>query len=165
MASRGINKAIIVGNLGNDPEMRYMPNGEAVCNISVATSESWTDKNTGQPQERTEWHRITAYRKLAEIMGQYLRKGSQVYIEGKLQTRKWQAQDGTDRYTTEIIANTMQMLGGKGDNQQGQNNFATQNPPNPSNNGNSGSNMSNNQGQQFQTPNVPDDDFGDDIPF
>lgn len=160
MSKRGVNLAIIVGNLGNDPEMRYMPNGEAVCNISVATSESWTDKNTGQPQERTEWHRITAYRKLAEIMGQYLKKGSQVYIEGKIQTRKWQAQDGTDRYTTEIVANTMQMLGGKGGG------VASQNQPNPSSNGNSGSNMRNNQGQQFQTPNVPDDDFeNSEIPF
>lgn len=108
--SRGVNKVIIIGNLGADPEMRTMPNGEAVTNISVATSENWTDKNTGEPRERTEWHRIVAYRRLAEIIGQYLRKGSKVYIEGRLQTRKWQDQNGTDRYTTEIIADNMQML-------------------------------------------------------
>lgn len=110
MATRGINKVIIVGNLGNNPEVRYMPNGEVVANFSVATSESWTDKNTGQPQERTEWHRIVAYRRLGEIVGQYLKKGSKVYIEGRLQTRKWQDQQGNDRYTTEIICNEMQML-------------------------------------------------------
>jgi single-strand DNA-binding protein len=120
MASRGVNKVILVGNLGQDPEMRSFASGEAVCNIRVATSESWKDKNTGEPQERTEWHTVVAYRRLAEIMGQYLRKGSKVYIEGKLRTRKWQDQQGTDRYTTEIIADEMQMLdsrngGGGGD--------------------------------------------------
>ncbi len=107
----GINKVIIVGRLGNDPEMRTMPNGDPVAKISLATSESWTDKNTGEKKELTEWHTVIAFRKLAEIMGQYLKKGSQVYIEGKLRTRKWQAQDGTDRYTTEIIADKLQMLG------------------------------------------------------
>lgn len=112
MASRGINKVIIVGNMGQDPEIKYMPNGNAVTNISVATSESWKDQQ-GQLQERTEWHRIVMFRKLAEIAGQYLRKGSQVYIEGKLQTRKWQDQNGQDRYTTEIVADNMQMLGGR----------------------------------------------------
>ena len=111
--ARGINKVIIVGNLGQDPEVKYMPSGGAVCNITVATSESWNDKSTGEKQERTEWHRIVFYRKLAEIAGEYLRKGSQVYVEGKLQTRKWQDQSGADRYTTEIVANEMQMLGGK----------------------------------------------------
>jgi single-strand DNA-binding protein len=109
MASSGINKVIIVGNLGQAPEVKYMPNGNAVTNISVATSESWKDQQ-GQLQERTEWHRIVAFRKLAEIMGQYLQKGSKVYIEGKLQTRKWQDQNGNDRYTTEIVADNMQML-------------------------------------------------------
>ena len=111
--ARGINKAIIVGNLGQDPEVKQMPSGGAVCNITVATSESWNDKNTGEKQERVEWHRVVMYRKVAEIAGEYLRKGSQVYVEGKLQTRKWQDQSGADRYTTEIVANEIQMLGGK----------------------------------------------------
>jgi single-strand DNA-binding protein len=108
-----VNKVIIVGNLGRDPETRYMPNGEAVTNIAVATTESWKDKNTGDKKEMTEWHRITFYRKLAEIAGQYLKKGSSVYVEGRLQTRKWTDKDGVERYTTEIIADTMQMLGGR----------------------------------------------------
>jgi single-strand DNA-binding protein len=108
-----VNKVIIVGNLGRDPETRYMPNGEAVTNITVATTESWKDKNTGEKKELTEWHRITFYRKLAEIAGQYLKKGSQVYVEGRLQTRKWTDKDGVERYTTEIIADTMQMLGSR----------------------------------------------------
>jgi len=112
MASRGINKVILVGNLGQDPEVKYMPNGNAVCNITVATSESWKDKNSGEMQERTEWHRVVFFRRLAEIAGEYLKKGSQVYLEGRLQTRKWQDQQGQDRYTTEIIADNMQMLGG-----------------------------------------------------
>jgi single-strand DNA-binding protein len=106
-----VNKVIIVGNLGQSPETRYMPNGDAVTNISVATTESWRDKNTGEKKEQVEWHRITFYRKLAEIAGQYLQKGSQVYIEGRLQTRKWTDKEGVERYTTEIIADTMQMLG------------------------------------------------------
>lgn len=106
-----VNKVILVGNLGADPETRYLPNGDAVVNIRVATSESWKDKNTGEKKELTEWHRVVFYRKLAEIAGQYLRKGSQVYIEGRLRTRKWQGQDGQDRYTTEIEAQEMQMLG------------------------------------------------------
>jgi single-strand DNA-binding protein len=114
MASRGINKVILVGNLGQDPEVKYMPNGNAVCNITVATSESWKDKNSGEMQERTEWHRVVFFRRLAEIAGEYLKKGSQVYLEGRLQTRKWQDQQGQDRYTTEIIADNMQMLGGGG---------------------------------------------------
>ena len=109
----GINKVIIVGNLGNDPEMRTMPNGEAVANISVATSETWTDKTTGERRESTEWHRIVFYRRQAEVAGQYLRKGSQVYVEGRLKTRKWQDQNGQDRYTTEIQGDLLQMLGGR----------------------------------------------------
>lgn len=116
MASRGVNKVIIVGNLGNDPETKYMPSGGAVTNISVATSESWKDKTTGQPQERTEWHRVVFFNRLAEVAGEYLRKGSKVYLEGSLRTRKWQAQDGQDRYSTEIVANEMQMLDSRGDN-------------------------------------------------
>jgi single-strand DNA-binding protein len=111
---RGVNLVIIVGNLGQDPEVRYTPSGDAVANLSVATSESWKDKNTGEKQERTEWHRIVAFRKLAEIMGEYLKKGSKVYIEGKLQTRKWQDKNGVERYTTEIVADRMEMLDPRG---------------------------------------------------
>ncbi|BCL73971.1 single-stranded DNA-binding protein (plasmid) [Vibrio nigripulchritudo] len=121
MASRGINKVILVGNLGNDPEIRYMPSGGAVANITIATSESWRDKATGEQREKTEWHRVALFGKLAEVAGEYLRKGSQVYIEGQLQTRKWQDQNGQDRYTTEVVVQgfngVMQMLGGR---QQGQ---------------------------------------------
>jgi len=112
--ARGINKVILVGNLGADPDTRYMPSGKAVTNIRVATSESWKDKQTGDQQERTEWHSVVMYDKLGEIAAEYLRKGSQVYIEGKLRTRKWQDTEGKDRYTTEIIADQMQMLGGRG---------------------------------------------------
>lgn len=113
MASKGVNKVILVGNIGQDPEVRYMPNGNAVANLSLATSESWKDQQ-GQMQERTEWHRLTMYRRLAEVAGEYLRKGSQIYVEGKLQTRKWQDQSGQDKYTTEVIVDQMQMLGGRG---------------------------------------------------
>lgn len=108
-----VNKAIVLGNVGQDPEIRYTANGDAVCNFSIATTDTWKDKN-GQRQERTEWHNIVMYRKLAEIAGEYVRKGSSIYIEGRIQTRKWQTKDGQDRYTTEIIADQMQMLGGKG---------------------------------------------------
>jgi len=106
---KGVNSVTIIGNVGNDPEIKAMPNGDTVVNFSVATSESWKDKQ-GQKQERTEWHRIVAFRQLADIIAQYVKKGSKIYIQGKLQTRKWQAQDGSDRYSTEIIANNMQML-------------------------------------------------------
>ena len=106
----GVNKAIILGNLGNDPEVRYMPNGEPVANLSIATSETWNDKNTGEKREKTEWHRVVAYRRTAEIIGQYTRKGSKLYVEGKLQTRKWTDNNGVDRYTTEIIADSAQLL-------------------------------------------------------
>jgi single-strand DNA-binding protein len=106
-----VNKVILVGNLGKDPETRYMPNGDQVTNITVATSEQWKDKNSGEQKEATEWHRVVFFRRLAEIAGQYLKKGSQVYIEGRLRTRKWQGQDGQDRYTTEIHADEMKMLG------------------------------------------------------
>lgn len=110
MASRGVNKVILVGNLGKDPEVRYMPSGGAVTNITVATSEVWKDKQTGNNQERTEWHRVVFFNRLAEVAGEYLKKGSKVYVEGSLRTRKWQGQDGQDRYTTEIVASEMQML-------------------------------------------------------
>lgn len=119
MASRGINKVIIIGNLGADPDIRYMPSGGAVANLSVATSEVWKDKDTGQNQERTEWHRIALFGRLAEIAGEYLRKGAKVYIEGSLRTRKWQDKEGKDRYTTEILGNNLQMLDGRGSNNGG----------------------------------------------
>jgi len=117
--ARGINKVILIGNLGQDPEVRYMPQGGAVANLSIATSESWKDKATGEMKEQTEWHRVVIYQRLAEIAGEYLRKGSKVYIEGKLKTRKWQDQQGVERYTTEIVANELQMLDGRGEGQGG----------------------------------------------
>ena len=143
----GVNKVIILGRLGNDPEMRYMPTGEAVANLSIATSESWTDKNTGEKREKTEWHRVVAFRKLAEIIGQYCKKGDQIYIEGKLQTRKWSDKSGQDHYITEIIADQMQMLGGKED--RGQRERQSEKPgrfPDP-------------------PPNPSPQTFDDDIPF
>jgi single-strand DNA-binding protein len=112
--ARGVNKVILVGNLGRDPEVRYMPSGNAVANVTLATTESWKDKQSGEKQERTEWHNVVFYSRLAEIAGEYLKKGSQVYVEGSLRTRKWQDKNGNDRYTTEIIASEMQMLGGRG---------------------------------------------------
>lgn len=119
MAARGVNKVILVGNLGNDPEIRYTQAGAAITNISIATSETWKDKQTGQPQERTEWHRVVFFNRLAEIAGEYLRKGSKVYVEGGLRTRKWQDKEGQDRYTTEIVGNEMQMLDSRGAGQGG----------------------------------------------
>ncbi len=161
--ARGINKVILVGNLGRDPEMRYTPSGSAVANLALATSESWKDKQTGENQERTEWHRIVMFNRLAEIAGEYLKKGSKVYIEGKLQTRKWQDKEGQDRYTTEIVGNEMQMLdsrGGGGGMSGGMDNFDQSAPTQ--------------QRQQASTaaatPQVAQqkgafDDFDDDIPF
>ena len=121
--SRGINKVILVGNLGNDPEVRATTTGSRVARISVATSEAWTDKNTGQKQEKTEWHRVVFFSRLAEIVEQYLTKGSKVYVEGRLRTNKWQDKDGQDRYTTEIIADNMQMLDGRSGGEGGQGNY------------------------------------------
>ncbi|EPQ7202406.1 single-stranded DNA-binding protein [Providencia stuartii] len=121
MASRGVNKVILIGHLGQDPEIRYMPSGGAVANLTLATSESWRDKQTGEMREKTEWHRVVIFGKLAEVAGEYLKKGSQIYVEGSLQTRKWTDQSGQDRYTTEVVVNiggTMQMLGGNGGNNQ-----------------------------------------------
>jgi len=176
MASRGINKVILVGNLGNDPEVRYMPNGNAVANLSLATSESWKDQQ-GQQQERTEWHRITMYRRLAEVAGEYLKKGSQIYVEGKLQTRKWQDQQGNDKYTTEIIADNMQMLGGGRTEGQGassgyqkpQNSHANNSQPQsapPNQGGYSNSNSApQNSPQPAPRMSEPDMNFDDDIPF
>ena len=153
----GVNKVIIIGRLGNDPEMRYMPNGEPVANISIATSETWNDKNTGEKREKTEWHRVVAYRRTAEIIGQYTRKGSKLYVEGKLQTRKWTDNNGVDRYTTEIIADSVQLLDSRRDDQSGQQGYQQ-------------------QGYQQQRPQPPrhpqdgnppptQDSFDDDIPF
>lgn len=124
MARGSVNKVILIGNLGRDPEVRYTPNGLAVANITIATSEVWKDKQSGENQERTEWHRIVLYQRLAEIAGEYLRKGAKIYIEGRLQTRKWQDKNtGQDRYTTEIIADSLQMLDGKGGNQSAQESY------------------------------------------
>ncbi len=156
--ARGINKVILIGNLGADPETRYMPSGGAVTNINLATSDTWKDKQTGEQKERTEWHRVVFFNRLAEIAGEYLRKGSKVYIEGSLRTRKWQGQDGQDRYTTEIVAGEMQMLdsrgggGGGADYGQQQSAPARQSQPQP----------------QPATDNGGDSglgDFDDDIPF
>jgi len=152
--ARGVNKVIIVGNLGQDPETRYMPSGSAVTNFTVATNESWKDKQTGEQKDRTEWHRVAMFNRLAEIAAEYLRKGSQVYIEGKLRTRKWQGQDGNDRYTTEIIADEMQMLGGRGDGGGG--NFGGSK---------GGSKGAASQGGGNAPPQPGPDDFDDDIPF
>lgn len=113
-----VNKVILIGNLGADPEVRYMTNGDCVCNIRLATTETWKDKHSGEQKEATEWHRVTFYRRLGEVAGQYLKKGSQVYIEGRIKTRKWQDKDGQDRYTTEVEATEMKMLGGRSDNSQ-----------------------------------------------
>jgi single-strand DNA-binding protein len=144
--ARGINKAIIVGTLGNDPDVKHTASGSTVCNISVATNESWKDKTTGETVERTEWHRVVIFGKLADIAAQYLKKGSQAYFEGKIQTRKWQDQSGADRYTTEIVANDMQMLGGKHDSGQGQQSHQSK------------------PAQSAPAAGMPDD-FTDDIPF
>ena len=152
--ARGINKVILIGNLGQDPDTRYMPSGGAVTNLRIATNESWKDKQSGEQKERTEWHSVAMFGRLAEISAEYLRKGSQVYIEGRLQTRKWQDRDGNDRYTTEIVANEMQMLGGRGMGGGGGNFSQDPGPgPGPSSSG----------GGQSSPP--PADDFDDDIPF
>lgn len=173
MASRGVNKAVILGNVGDDPSIRYMPNGKAVANFTVATSESWKDQQ-GQKQERTEWHRCTAYDKLAEIIGEYVKKGSKLYLEGKLQTRKWQDQQGQDRYTTEIIVSEMQMLDGKPQQQGGkqapqgqqQQQRHPQQQQAPQNNGYQQARSQPVQQQQAPQYNEPPHDFDDDtLPF
>jgi single-strand DNA-binding protein len=156
--ARGINKVILVGNLGKDPEVRYMPNGNAVANITLATTESWKDKSSGEQQEKTEWHRIVMFRRLGEIAGEYLKKGSQVYIEGKLQTRKWQDNTGNDRYTTEIVANEMQMLGGRGGGGGGSADFSQDSAPAQS------QSQSKSQSQAAPQP-AAAGEFDDDIPF
>jgi single-strand DNA-binding protein len=144
--ARGVNKVILIGNLGRDPEVRYSPNGGAIANITLATSEAWKDKNTGEQVEKTEWHRVVFFRRLAEIAGEYLKKGSKVYIEGKLQTRKWQDKDGNDRYTTEVVANEMQMLDSRG----GSASYSQDESP---------------AAQPMSQEPAPAGDFDDDIPF
>jgi single-strand DNA-binding protein len=161
--ARGINKVIIVGNVGGDPETRYMPSGSAVTNLTVATNESWKDKQTGEQKERTEWHRVAMFNRLAEIAAEYLRKGSQVYIEGKLRTRKWQDKSGQERYTTEIIADEMQMLGGRGGSGGG-GNFGGGKQDAGQGGGQSGG-QSGGQGGGNAPPQPGPDDFDDDIPF
>jgi single-strand DNA-binding protein len=153
--ARGVNKAILVGNLGRDPEVRYSPNGQAVANVTLATSESWKDKTSGEKQEKTEWHRVVFFGRLAEIAGEYLKKGAQIYVEGRLQTRKWTDKDGHDRYTTEIVANDMQMLGSRGGAGAPSNDSFNQDQPAD----NTGS-----TGAKKTTPAVAGE-FDDDIPF
>ena len=157
--ARGVNKVILVGNLGKDPEVRYMPNGNAVANITLATTESWKDKQSGEQQEKTEWHRIVMFRRLGEIAGEYLKKGSQVYIEGKLQTRKWQDNSGNDRYTTEIVASEMQMLGGRGGG--GSADFSGASAPAQA----APAQSAPAQSAPAPTPAAAGGDFDDDIPF
>ncbi|MFH4684324.1 single-stranded DNA-binding protein [Vibrio diabolicus] len=179
MMSRGsVNKVILVGNLGNDPEIRYMPNGGAVANITIATSDSWRDKATGEQREKTEWHRVVLFGKLAEVAGEYLRKGSQVYIEGQLQTRKWQDQSGQDRYSTEVVVQgfngVMQMLGGRGQGggapmggqQQQQGGWGQpQQPAQQQYNAPQQQQQQQAPQQPQQQYNEPPMDFDDDIPF
>lgn len=173
MASRGINKVILVGNVGQDPETRYMPNGNAVTNVTLATSDVWKDKNTGQQQERTEWHRIVFFQRLAEIVAEYVKKGSKLYVEGRLQTRSWE-QDGVKRYTTEIVASEMQMLdsrggSGGGDSYGGRDNWNDQGGGQASGGQSSGAQGGGQGGGRSQAPQQPqppaDDNFDDDIPF
>ena len=169
-----MNKVILIGNLGGDPETRYMPSGGAVTNVNLATSESWKDKTTGEPQERTEWHRVVFFNRLGEIAGQYLKKGSKIYVEGILRTEKWQDNNGNDRYTTKIIVNNMQMLDSKGgannnqnsNYQQAQNNAPMQNQNQnqaPMQNQNQNQAPTQNQNNAQSAP--PDMGFDDDIPF
>lgn len=153
--ARGVNKVILVGNVGADPEVRYMPSGGAVANVSLATSEQWTDKNTGQKQERTEWHRVTFFNKLGEIAGEYIKKGSQIYVEGSIRTDKYQDKNtGEDRYSTSIIANNMQLLGGRPDSGAGGYNQTTRSAP-----------ASGSQPQPEPMATAGGDGFDDDIPF
>ena len=153
--ARGVNKVILVGNCGQDPETRFMPSGGAVTNLSIATSESWKDKTSGEPQERTEWHRVVLFNRLAEIAGEYVKKGSKLYVEGSLRTRKWQGQDGQDRYTTEIVGSEMQML----DSRNSQGGFDTSQQ--------GAAQMSNQSASPQAAPQAPQgmESFDDDIPF
>ena len=159
--ARGVNKVIIVGNCGQDPETRFMPSGGAVTNLSIATSESWKDKTSGEPQERPEWHRVVFFNRLAEIAGEYVKKGSKLYVEGSLRTRKWQGQDGQDRYTTEIVASEMQMLDSRG----GPGGSGGYDSPQGSTGQGSAPKSSNQQAPNQQAPQQQSGPFDDDIPF
>jgi single-strand DNA-binding protein len=165
--ARGLNKVMLIGNLGADPEIRYTAGGAAVANITIATAESWRDKESGEQQERTEWHRVVFFSRLAEIVSEYLKKGSQVYVEGRLQTRKWQDRDGNDRYTTEIVANEMQMLGSRPGSGGGSGGGGFSGVPPATGEPASGNNESGGRAKATvksgQEP--PMDDFDDDIPF
>lgn len=163
MATRGINKVILVGNVGQDPETRYMPNGGAVTNLSIATSESWKDKNSGEQQERTEWHRVVFYQRLAEIVAEYVKKGSKLYVEGSLRTRSWE-QDGVKRYATEIIANEMQMLDGRGEG-RGASDGDNPRPAYQSGGGQSAPRSSGGGSRPAPQPAPEVNSFDDDIPF
>ncbi|WIE09308.1 MULTISPECIES: single-stranded DNA-binding protein [Providencia] len=172
MASRGVNKVILIGHLGQDPEIRYMPAGGAVASLTLATSESWRDKQSGEMREKTEWHRVCIFGKLAEVAGEYLKKGSQIYVEGSLQTRKWQDQSGQDRYTTEVAVNiggSMQMLGGRGGDasSQGQGSQGSWGQPQQpqSTQQFSGGAAPARSGAPAPQTNEPPMDFDDDIPF
>lgn len=161
--ARGINKVILVGTLGKDPEVKYMPSGGAITNVSVATSEQWKDKQSGEKKEITEWHRVVFFNRLAEIAGEYLRKGQQVYIEGRLRTRKWQGQDGQDRYTTEIVADDMQMLGGRPGGGMGAGSYEEAPQRTASGSGNPGRSAGNSAPAPASDRGF--EDFDDDIPF
>jgi single-strand DNA-binding protein len=165
--ARGINKVIIVGNIGGDPDVRYMPNGNSVTNVTIATSETWKDKQTGQNQERTEWHRAVFFNRLGEIAGEYLRKGSKVYVEGSLRTRKWQAQDGTDRYTTEIVVSEMQMLDSRNNQQGGQQQGNYQQPAqqNTQQSASQQQRPGNGTKQSLSHQGAAPSDFDDDLPY
>lgn len=154
--AKGVNKVILIGNLGKDPEVRYMPSGGAVANVTLATSESWKDKQSGENQERTEWHNVVFFNRLAEIAGEYLKKGSKVYVEGSLRTRKWQDKNGQDRYTTEIVAGEMQMLDSRGAGGGG--------APAAGREGSGGGNWQKESSPSAGSP-APAGDFDDDIPF
>ena len=165
--ARGINKVILIGNLGQDPETKAMPSGTTVCNLRIATSESWKDKQTGETKEQTEWHTVAMFGRLAEIAGEYLRKGSQVYIEGRLRTRKWQDKNGNDRYTTEIVANEMQMLGGRGGGMGGGGGGYAEGGRGEGG-GRGGSRSESRGGEEHGEPvrsSTEKDDFDDEIPF
>lgn len=167
--ARGVNKVTLIGNLGADPEVRYTSGGSAVANVRLATAESWRDKESGEQQERTEWHRVVFFSRLAEIVGEYLKKGSQVYIEGRLQTRKWQDRDGNDRYTTEIVANEMQMLGGRAGGGGGGSFEPSGGGGNLEPSGGGGAKSEPSRGTEEPPPPAsqapPMDEFDDDIPF
>jgi len=164
--ARGVNKVMLIGNLGADPEVRYTAGGAAVANVTLATAESWRDKESGEQQERTEWHKIVFFSRLAEIVGEYLKKGSQVYVEGRLQTRKWQDRDGNDRYTTEIVANEMQMLGSRGGGGSSSDGPSSGGFSNEGQSGGARSSSSANTNQSSSPQQEPPmDDFDDDIPF